>query len=135
MTTKEIGIHEAVSLLSEAVNIKGEDYVDPSSTNPGGLGCVNATKDKDGTYCASCIVGHALASAGVPLKFLYDYTGGAISTVKQWRCDGDGSVVITNGAAIVFRAAQGVQDDGGTWGQALKHADIVRWALEEFDVL
>ena len=129
--SKIINANEALELLREALKVRGENYVDPNSK--GGCGCVNVTKDKEtGDLRPSCIVGHALNIAGVPLEFLYTNSGSATSVVGSWRVsDGAKDIEITKGAVIVFRAAQFVPDGGGTWGDALKNADAIHWALQD----
>ncbi len=82
----------------------------------------------------SCIVGHALYHAGVPTELLMildgdpDRVGGIsafnISDDRRERHLGDIEfpVSITDGAAHVFSAAQQAQDEGISWGEALREA-------------
>jgi hypothetical protein len=130
----KIDVSYAYDLLREALKVRGEDYVDPNSG--GSWGCVNVAVDPEtGDLCPSCIVGHALSIAGVPLEFLHRNNGSASSVVHRWRDNEEAKdIEITKGAVIVFRAAQHIQDSGGTWGDAVRNAYAIRWALVDQEI-
>lgn len=67
----------------------------------------------------SCLVGKALYRAGTPLDLLAHLDLFSIPADKL-----DITGYVTTGGALVFHAAQGVQDNGGTWGEALKEARL-----------
>lgn len=129
----------AVDLLRMAVETKGEDY---QYEQPDGTGCFYTLP---GNTAPSCIVGHALAYAGVPLDVLHaiDF-GGVIREDPDFpgeEYEESGSLGDTtannedviawlerNGAVLdreaidVFHKAQQWQDDGIAWGEAVAAA-------------
>jgi hypothetical protein len=96
----------------------------------------------------SCLIGHALHEAGVPLAVLRDcdehkynftkvpedrpdftfFSGTGISNLDLEQI----GVRLTPKARAIFVAAQETQDHGLTWGEALAHAVCVsdRWGDE-----
>lgn len=74
--------------------------------------------------CPDCLIGRALALAGVTVGELADMDADPGRT-------GIGSVMLparlhlTEQGRNVFKAAQLVQDDGATWGEALAAAEAV----------
>lgn len=124
---------KAIELLERAVAKKGEDWIDPRAKrrksaikkcpdfNP--PGCTYVTPQGKSP---ACIVGHALHWAGVPLDVLktLDEGGGEAATTA---CATVNSltgleVEVTPDAVSVLATAQNVQDEGGTWGDALRSA-------------
>lgn len=103
-----------------------------------GAGTVYALHDRDSdpgvdhTYamcryvhhgCPDCLIGRALALAGVTVDELVEMdtanrTGIASVPLPP-------RLLLTEQARAVFRAAQLVQDSGGTWGEALAAAEAV----------
>lgn len=102
----------ALELLVDVVDQYGEDTVYERVTVKGRPVCLYVHDSRP-----SCLVGHALVKAGGDTELLEGLNCGvaAISLddhlpAVDWR------------AALVFQAAQHVQDDGGTWGEALEAA-------------
>lgn len=102
-------------LMEEAVALKGEDYVyeqlptcDPDAITP--TTCYYVWDDQP-----SCIVGHVLHAAGVPLDRLRVREGIAAHMVVRAEAPDDWDTSLED----ALDAAQGLQDSGGTWGQAL----------------
>ena len=106
---------EARELLTRAVEEKGADYVYPRSVDEA-LGC--AYFEDDGT--PSCIVGHVLAYKGVTLETLPlpDFDNNA----SVWALQRSGFLEADDRASEALRRAQGRQDGGGDWGEALSIA-------------
>lgn len=91
----------------------------------------------DDGYCrytkqgeCSCIVGHALHDAGVPLKVLeaMDTASGFDTPVAIGDDDARAllavnGVRLSNSAQLVFMAAQETQDDGWTWRTTVESAE------------
>ena len=147
--TKMISGDVALELLRKARNEKGGNYTyEPLERDSGGT-CVYTTPDNE----PSCIVGHALAYAGVPISVLHaiDY-GGATVTLKSdydeyertFEASLDDTPIngpevldwlerngyeLSSGAVDLFRAAQAAQDAGNTWGEAILRAESVSHAL------
>ncbi|MCW2496365.1 hypothetical protein [Jatrophihabitans sp.] len=98
------------ALLVRAVEEKGADYVyvnpDGAIAAGGNVSCFNYDPE---TFEPSCIVGHVLHYMGVDLR-----TVGRHDTA-QHSCYGR----VEGSARAALYAAQFVQDDGGTWGEAL----------------
>lgn len=119
---------KALELLEAAVAERGADYVyerigfDSNSTGPS---CVYVRSG-----CPSCLVGLAMTKAGTPIEQLAEWD-------TRFECDAQ-SVLLddglaTAGAAEVLTVAQSVQDDGGTWGEALDAAKELAAATVEGD--
>lgn len=105
---------KALELLEAAVAERGADYVYPRTFDGTGPSCVYVRGGKP-----ACLVGLAMTKAGVPIEQLAGW---------DTRFESDAhSVLVDDGLAAVdvaemLAAAQSVQDDGGTWGEALDAA-------------
>ncbi len=129
-----IDVAHALQGLRNAVELKGEDFIYDSEEfqKLRGPDCLYAVIE-DGKAVPSCIVGHVLAAAGVPVKeMVWAFTpgdAGMFSSDVIWDlylkinrdCEG---VEITRDAASVLQAAQSCQDTGNTWGAALDAAEL-----------
>lgn len=73
-----------------------------------------------------CIVGHVFHYLGISPR---DIPAGMVSTTLDLMVE-RGQLKVTVGAAAVLAAAQGAQDSGATWGQALESARRVYAALK-----
>lgn len=126
----------ALALLRQAVEQKGEDYVYPSG-DPYSVGTKTCTYERDGE--PSCLVGHVLFIAGVPVEVLarldqYGETEFRTLAYGSTCEDDDGNeevlqepvlheyAALTEEAVEALSAAQDTQDRGRTWGQALLRA-------------
>lgn len=112
---------KAVELLKAAVAERGERYVYSEPED----GCVYVA---DGA--PSCLVGEALVAHGLPVGFFYQ----AVSYDKQFAAEANGLPMsllhkagvlpfVTARARAALTAAQNVQDQGCSWGDALERAE------------
>jgi len=110
--TVSIDHHDAIRLLREVVKGK-EDFIYISERGR----CFYTKGD-----CPSCLIGYALVRGGVPIEMVKLLDNNSISSE-----DADAIPMIIKGvtqeAAHVFNAAQVVQDDDHTWGEALDAAE------------
>lgn len=121
MTTL-ITAEKALSLLEDAVALKGREYVyEPLST------MVSATCQYTRDGEPSCGVGYALHAAGVPIEglaildSLQDDT--SIDSVDvRYVLRNDLDFIVTDEAAEVFAAFQRFQDKQRSWGESLDEA-------------
>lgn len=74
-----------------------------------------------------CIVGHVVSGLGYTV--FQCGNSDATHTLKRIN-SGSHTHTFTAGALLVLMAAQGVQDNGGTWGQALEAARSVNSGLD-----
>ena len=101
--------------LRKAVELRGEDYVDPNSEERVS-GCLYVN-DRDTEPTPGCIVGTAYyVLTGELLGYEYEYTAAS---------DPEFDDILDEEAKRVAAAAQKVQDEGGTWGQALREAESI----------
>jgi len=123
--TTTIDKDKAFELLDAAVALKGANY-----SMPRGEGCTYF--EEDGTTPV-CIVGHALASVGASLGDLgpvrvsknaeISYGKDAeMDNQRVFRSTNVDGVEFTGTAREVLDLAQGFQDDGYSWGAAVKAA-------------
>jgi hypothetical protein len=112
-------------LMEEAVALKGEDYVyEQPTSNPDDI--LSPTCYYVWDNQPSCIVGHVLYAAGVPLDDLHEHEGNAAlmvaaALIPEWNDGKDDSSRV--GPTRLVRAldkAQSAQDSGSTWGEALR---------------
>lgn len=109
-----INARRALELLTDVVegneDFRYEHVIDPDN----GSNCVYQVNGEP-----SCLVGHALVRAGVPMSFLVrmDEEVAAAEVMDAYLDDS-----VTPGALKVFGAAQIRQDGGQTWGEALEYA-------------
>jgi hypothetical protein len=115
--TITIDAAKALDLLAGAVKARGEDYMYDAEGRHGGA-CYYATDGKP-----DCMVGQALADAGVPIDTLnaLNPKGAFAQDAVDYLRGND--VDITPGARKVFRAAQRRQDMGVLWGSAYRNAE------------
>jgi hypothetical protein len=123
---EQVDKRRALELLIDIVDQYGEDVVyERVPKVAGGSGMVCQYQDRGQP---SCIVGHVLARAGVPMDVLYELD------VLGAPADRLGSHVRVDGqAAQVLNAAQCVQDAGKTWGEALESAKAKYQRLVEVE--
>lgn len=113
---EEIDERRALELLIDVVDQAGDDFVyEKVKLASGNDGCRYVMDGKP-----SCLVGHALVRAGCEISILEDLDSPGVSAVDlrshlTW---------VTDGASEVFFAAQQVQDDGRTWGDAIGAAKV-----------
>ena len=110
-----IDARRALELLTDVVEGNEEyryEYVEDLAE--GGTSCVYQVNGEP-----SCLVGHALIRAGVPMSFLVrmDEELAAAEVMDAYL-----GASVTKGAVKVFDAAQVRQDGGQTWGEALEYA-------------
>lgn len=129
-----IDLARADQLAAAAVGERGEDYVYP---DPGACEYVFAPVDGEdlpltralalvsvddpselGVLKPGCIVGHAFASAGVPLERLAKCDGDVNDLTRELIDD----VEVDPKAAVFFMNLQYSQDRGAPWGEALAAA-------------
>lgn len=109
----------AVQLLEKAVASRGADYIYKPINDSGFGGCVYVTEDEKGNLTPSCLIGFALAEAGVSLAALEVHNTSVVNTITRYLADSY-DVEITDEAINIFRTAQALQDDGEPWGKALE---------------
>jgi hypothetical protein len=123
---EQIDKRRALELLIDIVDQYGEGVVyERVPKVAGGSGMVCQYQDRGQP---SCIVGHVLARAGVPMNTLYELD---VCGTPADRLNRD--VGVDGQAAQVLNAAQCVQDAGKTWGEALASAEAKYQRLLEVD--
>jgi hypothetical protein len=104
----------ALELLRKAVEAQGEDHVDPNAAD--GRACQYV----DNQGAPSCIVGHVMVLAGLSSSELTEE--GDVWDLCQ-NLDHSERAYVTRDAIYVLSAAQELQDNRGSWGEALKAAE------------
>lgn len=133
----QIDIKTAVSALAHAVEEKGYDFVYEKFA---GHGCAyvhySETIDDQGRSIKTdlepgCLVGSALIYLGVKPESFFNtrLSGSPINTGHDafQACHAlkyIGEIEYAPGVTEIFQQAQSVQDDGKTWGEALKAAKV-----------
>ena len=113
-----LGVDKVVELLHEVVEEAGEDHRYKHVSGRELNGC---RYEYNGA--PSCLVGHVLHRAGWSVNALRDLDEGGIAAQDLWYADlPDGVPGVTQGAALALETAQVFQDDGDTWGTALRAA-------------
>lgn len=122
MYRKEIDAREAGKLVNSARYSKPDGY---RYADEWGSMCEYVNSDNGKPMC---IVGVALETfAGVHIPSYQEIDGegislnrinGPIGSVIDYIRQANPDVLITDAAVAVFAAAQGAQDNGGTWNQA-----------------
>lgn len=114
-----IDVVQALDLLEWCVTERGCDYVYvPRRQVRGGYStCEYVHNGKP-----DCIVGLALAKSGVSVEALHKLGGDRLAGPYSAHCL---PVDLTFGALAVFRAAQGAQDQGLSWGMAFHRATLI----------
>ena len=122
MTTIKIDRAQALSLLQQAVDAKGTDYVYQEIPKPGTTRAPGCWYESNGA--PSCGVGQALFLGGVPLQVLADMDNaaedssiGAMDTLLAAN-----GVELTPDALVVFSVFQSYQDLVNSWGYSLGRA-------------
>lgn len=131
--TQTITGTDALALLKRAVEERGEDYVYPAELKgprPGDLREVSETTCRYFTDGApSCIAGQALAYLGFTQADLAPHENRGASYVFEAL-----GLNMTRAAVYGFEAAQGAQDSGQPWGEALKDAtENVEWVTRHYN--
>jgi hypothetical protein len=118
---KEVTYEVALRALNDAVAMRGPGYVDPGSIT--GF-CANVTRDEDGAWVPSCIVGTALTLLGVDAEWLGAWceSDGFEKTYEVLA--GEGLMTMTDDAYWLFVTAQGNQDHATSWGEAVVMAHL-----------
>jgi hypothetical protein len=122
-----IDMIQAVDLLEQCVVERGFDYMYPPSWTVRGeySTCLYARDGKP-----DCIIGLALAKSGMPVEVLQTLGGNRLAGLySAHRLPID----LTLGALAVLSTAQRVQDEGHSWGVALRQATLI--AGRYFDVI
>ncbi|MFY1688140.1 hypothetical protein [Plantactinospora sp. WMMB782] len=115
-----IDLQEARELVDKAIQEAGEDFVYNPGGGPNCLYVPNVNADADApSRQRGCLVGTALKIGGAQV---YDW--GDVATALGGYLE-DQQVKLTAMAGLYFRAAQVIQDDGGSWGAARQHAERV----------
>jgi hypothetical protein len=134
--TVEITYEKALSAMRAAVADRGADYVYPEKEKTTAGTCQYLTEDGK----ASCIVGDVLIRVGVPAESLPRWIPGERSSSIEAVPNASSLVGKLEKAAVVvldesrtytlLDTAQDEQDNGQTWGTALKRAEeSVAWAF------
>ncbi len=108
----------AVELRAEAVTQRGGDFVYEHHNDGGTIACYYVWRGQP-----DCIAGNALHRAGVSIDALSTIEGCTITTLRAGPDAGVlGGVRFSKAAIGVLYAAQDAQDQGLSWGEALKQA-------------
>lgn len=115
--TIKIDAEKALALLTQAVALRGEEfrYWDKYPENETGVTSCRYVMNG----APACMVGTALYLGGVSLALLVMVETYAPSELNEAMGH---DISISDDAAKVFLAAQRSQDDGNSWGAALKRA-------------
>lgn len=127
-TKKDMSVEEVRALIVRAIEEKGADYryqmptqVDPE-TGDEWQDCVYVADGQP-----SCLVGHVLVMAGVPMPSILPYEGTSADATWGSLMDGTPPTTYVRGESSVVAqalwAAQQAQDNGKTWGEALEAFD------------
>ena len=111
---KHITKEDALRALEEAVAEKGEDYI-YQYTDSDDWRSYTCTYVRAGE--PDCMIGNALHRLGVPLDAFAPHEEKAFDRIAD-----DVAPGIEEEAVRALRAAQSVQDQGRTWGEALRAA-------------
>jgi hypothetical protein len=108
--TERIHLTEELALkcMREAVDEYGSDYVYQSPD----MACMYVYNGE-----ASCLIGQVLVRAGVPVTA---FGGGTINTCTIDRIVAYLPVTLSEHLVRALRDAQGAQDGGACWGEALE---------------
>lgn len=123
-------IENVVKAVEEAVELKGSDYVYPSNEPDPLRESVIGACQYVRSGAPSCLVGHALVSLGVPLNrlasFDLQYANSAKAVLDTLYAeaiiDFENAGEELDEIETFLMAAQGKQDEGFTWGEALTAA-------------
>src|SRR5688572_22928367 len=120
---KKLDYSATLHALNEAVASRHPQYVDPTSAT--GMACKNIDKNSKGEWVPSCIVGTALVWLGVPVDWFvkndcFTYS----ATIVTEKLYDDDLFQFTNDALDLLVVAQGHQDEGTNWGEAVARAHL-----------
>ena len=123
-------------LLASIVEEKGPDYVYERLADEDATGDCFYVNHQDGT--PSCIAGHLIMKLGVPASAFLAYEGTSADVVWDVLVAGSKDVAIGvhtppeqyTPIARALKQAQRVQDDGGSWGNALRVFDETLGAIQ-----
>lgn len=128
----EITYDNALSALNDAIVDMGADFVYEKGTfeveDPWGDVqdkplCAYLHNDENGNPTVpGCLVGHALLKLGVSKEFLAKHNAGPTASDVAQYMEAEGIASVTRKARTLFGWAQGRQDDGDSWGEAVKDA-------------
>jgi hypothetical protein len=122
--TIEIDEHRAIALVREVV-AGNEDHIyeyKPDLVGGDDGGPSACVYEYNGS--ADCLIGQALYKAGAPIEVLRRLNEcGAIYSHMVKPLLEEFDIFLTPQAIDVFSAAQGCQDQGDTWGEALRVAE------------
>lgn len=109
----EIDKERAITLVTEVVTERGEDY------------CYTGKCRYVRFGEPSCLIGVALHKAGVPVETLAHFDTCIDSSITHLEREGElrlHNITLTPGAVTVFEKAQQLQDDGHPYGDVLNEA-------------
>lgn len=141
--TISLTTENVLDLLEKAVEDRGIDYVYPNDQkDPNEYGkeqsvCRYVFRGPRGELQGpGCILGHVLATAGVPVKVMapYDVASNGQTTpgVDLLRnLFQQGLIEYDHNVDTMLEAAQSTQDNGSTWGEAYNSARHVVDRLED----
>lgn len=119
-----ITLDDAMRTLREVVAEygRGHRYIKPLiKAIDGGYGFIPACVYTH-NYCPSCLIGHVLHRLGVPVGEHKYYNRVGIASLA-WDCEYGQRAFFEPEAVGVLERAQGVQDNGISWGAALDAAE------------
>lgn len=117
-----ITIDNVIELLEQAVNERGEHYIDPQADSGS---CTYATYSPSGELVPGCIVGMVLSKAGyeVGMLELWDSEVSGLTPLDTpEEIKAKTSVEVDSKALFALRTAQERQDTGKSWGDAMRAA-------------
>lgn len=137
-TPVELSYERAMALVNQAIEERGEDYVNPkylpgTSNSTGWVDSeswVQAEESTNEGACKyvingtpSCIVGYVLHHAGIPVETMEEFDqlsslAGAVMSRLEYR----GLLKLEGSAYALLSQLQAFQDDGKPWGLALERA-------------
>ncbi len=125
----EINLDNVNELLDTAIATRGEGYV----YNEDNDSCVYMNDDGS----ASCLIGVMFTQLGCTFEVPtgdsavgYFMLAGPLDYAREDLEAANPGLTITDDALVVLRAAQTVQDNGGTWGLASSVAYMLKRTLE-----
>lgn len=127
-TKKDLSVEEVRALIVRAIEEKGADYRYQMPTQ---VDRETGDEWQDCVYVAngqpSCLVGHVLVMAGVPMLDIAPFEGTSADATWGSLMDGTPHTYVRDDDASVVAqalwAAQREQDSGKTWGEALEAFD------------
>jgi len=111
-----ITFDKARELLRAAVELKGADYVYQKREDGT---CLYVHQEGDGSLTPGCIVGTALHLGGLSLEAMHAENYGQIGFLLESDWCG---LTADPDAKMLLRVVQAHQDNGFTWGEAVRRA-------------